>query len=65
MVSYDSDSSLLNGAAAQLLPLIGWPDLDSHLNLVDALFVGLFLQGDCLCPSSECGLGIHFLNEKS
>jgi L-alanine-DL-glutamate epimerase-like enolase superfamily enzyme len=35
------DSSLLNGAAAQLLALIDWPDLDSHLNLIDDPFTGL------------------------
>ena len=38
MVGCYSDSRLLNGAAAQLLPLIRWPDLDSHLNLVDDPF---------------------------
>ena len=30
-----SDSSLLNGAGSQLMSLIRWPDLDSHLNLMD------------------------------
>ena len=54
-----SDSSLLNGAAAQLLPLIRWPDLDSHLNLVDDPFVGLELRDDRLRPSSMAGLGIR------
>ena len=65
MVGCYSDSSLLNGAAAQLLPLIRWPDLDSHLNLVDDPYAGLFLQGDCLQPSSDCGLGIRPLIAKS
>ncbi len=59
MVGCYSDSSLLNGAAAQLLPLIRWPDLDSHLNLVDDPFAGLALHGDQLVPSSTCGLGIR------
>ena len=65
MVGCYSDSSLLNGAAAQLLPLIRWPDLDSHLNLVDDPYAGLFLQGDCLQPSLDCGLGIRPLIAKS
>ena len=59
MVGCYSDSSLLNGAAAQLLPLIRWPDLDSHLNLVDDPFAGLDLQDDRLHPSSTSGLGIR------
>ncbi|WP_115024305.1 dipeptide epimerase [Synechococcus sp. UW69] len=59
MVGCYSDSSLLNGAAAQLLPLIRWPDLDSHLNLVDDPFAGLDLQDDRLHPSSMSGLGIR------
>lgn len=32
MLGCYSDSTLLNGAASQLLPLASWPDLDSHLN---------------------------------
>ena len=59
MVGCYSDSSLLNGAAAQMLPLIRWPDLDSHLNLVDDPFVGLELKGDRLRPSAMAGLGIR------
>ena len=59
MVGCYSDSSLLNGAAAQMLPLIRWPDLDSHLNLVDDPFVGLELQNDRLRPSAMAGLGIR------
>ena len=59
MVGCYSDSSLLNGAAAQMLPLIRWPDLDSHLNLVDDPFVGLELQDDRLRPSAMAGLGIR------
>ena len=58
MVGCYSDSSLLNGAAAQLLPLVEWPDLDSHLNLVDDPFTGLRLQGDLLLPSDQPGLGV-------
>ena len=59
MVGCYSDSRLLNGAAAQLLPLIRWPDLDSHLNLIDDPFDGLPLEGDRLMPSRYPGLGIE------
>jgi L-alanine-DL-glutamate epimerase-like enolase superfamily enzyme len=59
MVGCYSDSTLLNGAASQLLSLIRWPDLDSHLNLVDDPYVGLPLQGDRLTPPSGAGLGIQ------
>ena len=59
MVGCYSDSRLLNGAAAQLLPLIRWPDLDSHLNLIDDPFDGLPLEGDRLMPSPRPGLGIE------
>ncbi len=59
MVGCYSDSSLLNGAAAQLLPLIRWPDLDSHLNLVDDPYTGLHLKGDQLMASPASGLGIE------
>ena len=52
------DGGLLNGAAAHLLPLVRWPDLDSHLNLLDDPFVGLERQGDRLQPPSGAGLGI-------
>ena len=64
MVGCYSDSSLLNGAAAQLLPLIRWPDLDSHLNLVDDPFTGLDLHGDRLNPSSTSGLGIRHAGDR-
>ena len=50
MLGCYSDSSLLNGAAAQLLPLVRWPDLDSHLNLVDDPFTGPGLEADRLHP---------------
>ena len=59
MVGCYSDSSLLNGAAAQLLPFVRWPDLDSHLNLVDDPYSGLPLDGDRLRPSPAAGLGIR------
>ena len=59
MVGCYSDSRLLNGAAAQLLPLIRWPDLDSHLNLIDDPFDGLPLEEDRLMPSPRPGLGIE------
>jgi len=65
MVGCYSDSSLLNGAAAQILPLIRWPDLDSHLNLVDDPFVGLPLEGDRLRSPVGFGLGIHLSPENS
>ena len=65
MVGCYSDSSLLNGAAAQMLPLIRWPDLDSHLNLVDDAFVGLPLEGDRLRSPVGFGLGIHLSPENS
>jgi L-alanine-DL-glutamate epimerase-like enolase superfamily enzyme len=58
MVGCYSDAALLNGAAAQLLPLVTWPDLDSHLNLVDDPFTGLNLAGDRLLPPPGPGLGI-------
>ena len=59
MVGCYSDSALLNGAAAQLQPLVHWPDLDSHLNLLDDPFTGPHLQGDCLLPGSGAGLGVQ------
>ena len=58
MVGCYSDGALLNGAAAQLLPLVRWPDLDSHLNLVDDPFTGLAIQGDVLVPPPGPGLGM-------
>ena len=53
-----ADAGLLNGAAAQLLPLVQWPDLDSHLNLIDDPFVAPPLEADRLLPSEGAGLGI-------
>jgi L-alanine-DL-glutamate epimerase-like enolase superfamily enzyme len=58
MLGCYSDSALLNGAAAQLLPLVRWPDLDSHLNLVDDPFGGPALEGDRLRPAPSPGLGV-------
>jgi L-alanine-DL-glutamate epimerase-like enolase superfamily enzyme len=58
MVGCYSDGALLNGAAAQLLPLVTWPDLDSHLNLLDDPFKGLPVEGDVLIPPAGPGLGI-------
>ncbi len=58
MLGCYSDSALLNGAAAQLLPLVRWPDLDSHLNLVDDPFSGPALEGDRLRPGKGPGLGV-------
>ena len=63
MVGCYSDAALLNGAAAQLLPLVNWPDLDSHLNLVDDPFSGLHLDADVLVPPSGAGLGINLRQE--
>lgn len=59
MLGCYSDGGLLNGAAAQLLPLVRWPDLDSHLNLMDDPFSGLALRGDTLLPPAAPGLGIR------
>jgi len=58
MVGCYSDSALLNGAAAQLLPLVRWPDLDSHLNLVDDPFEGPGLDADHLRCGPGDGLGV-------
>lgn len=58
MLGCYSDSALLNGAAAQLLPLVRWPDLDSHLNLIDDPFEGPALLGDQVQPSARSGLGV-------
>ena len=58
MLGCYSDSALLNGAAAQLLPLVEWPDLDSHLNLIDDPFCGPLLDGDLLQPGDGLGLGV-------
>jgi L-alanine-DL-glutamate epimerase-like enolase superfamily enzyme len=59
MLGCYSDSALLNGAAAQLLPLVSWPDLDSHLNLIDDPFLGpQLVQGDGLRAGSGAGLGV-------
>ncbi|EDY37742.1 muconate cycloisomerase [Cyanobium sp. PCC 7001] len=58
MLGCYSDGSLLNGAAAQLLPLVRWPDLDSHLNLVDDPFTGLHCAADQLQLPRQPGLGI-------
>ena len=58
MVGCYSDSTLLNGAAAQLLPWIRWPDLDSHLNLVDDPFQGLPMEADRQWAPEGAGLGI-------
>ncbi len=59
MVGCYSDAGLLNGAAAQLLPLVRWPDLDSHLNLIDDPFVGLERRGDGLVPPAGAGIGVR------
>ncbi len=59
MLGCYSDGSLLNGAAAQLLPLVCWPDLDSHLNLIDDPFVGLGCRGDLVLPPTGAGIGVR------
>jgi L-alanine-DL-glutamate epimerase-like enolase superfamily enzyme len=64
MLGCYSDSALLNGAAAQLLPLVTWPDLDSHLNLVDDPFLGpQLVQGDQLRAGGGAGLGVSLRPE--
>jgi L-alanine-DL-glutamate epimerase-like enolase superfamily enzyme len=59
MVGCYSDSALLNGAASQLLPLTRWPDLDSHLNLLDDPFDGPRLEADRLRAGPSPGLGVR------
>ena len=59
MLGCYSDSALLNGAAAQLLSLVRWPDLDSHLNLIDDPFEGPRLEGDRLLAGTAPGLGVR------
>ncbi|MFQ4137243.1 dipeptide epimerase [Nodosilinea sp. PGN35] len=56
-----SDSSLANGAMAQLSPLADYLDLDSHLNLRDDPFSGLTLTNGCLMPSANPGLGLNYV----
>ena len=63
MLGCYSDGGLLNSAAAQLLPLVRWPDLDSHLNLVDDPFAGPERHGDVLQPAARPGLGAQQLQE--
>jgi len=63
MLGCYSDGGLLNSAAAQLLPLVRWPDLDSHLNLVDDPFAGPERHGDVLQPAALPGLGTQQLQE--
>lgn len=58
MLGCYSDGALLNGAAAQLLPLVRWPDLDSHLNLIDDPFVGLECRGEVVLPPVGPGIGV-------
>jgi L-alanine-DL-glutamate epimerase-like enolase superfamily enzyme len=58
MVGCYSDSALLNGAAAQLQPLVCWPDLDSHLNLLEDPFFGPGLEADRVLPGPGAGLGV-------
>lgn len=55
-----SDSSLANGAMAQLSPLADYLDLDSHLNLRDDPFSGLTLADGRLLPSTDPGLGLSY-----
>jgi L-Ala-D/L-Glu epimerase len=56
-----SDSSLANGAMAQLSPLADYLDLDSHLNLRDDPFTGLTLVEGRLLPSAQPGLGLDYV----
>jgi len=58
MLGCYSDGGLLNSAAAQLLPLVQWPDLDSHLNLIDDPFAGPEREGDVQRPAPRPGLGV-------
>ena len=63
MLGCYSDGGLLNSGAAQLLPLVQWPDLDSHLNLIDDPFAGPDRDGDVLRPPARPGLGAQRLQE--
>ena len=63
MLGCYSDGGLLNSGAAQLLPLVQWPDLDSHLNLTDDPFAGPERCGDVLRPAARPGLGSQLLQE--
>jgi hypothetical protein len=45
------------------LPLVQWPDLDSHLNLIDDPFAGPDRDGDVLRPAARSGLGGQRLQE--
>jgi L-alanine-DL-glutamate epimerase-like enolase superfamily enzyme len=65
MLGCYSDSALLNGAAAQLLPLARWSDLDSHLNFIDDPFCGPTLDGNRLVPSDGAGLGVGIRSDGS
>jgi L-alanine-DL-glutamate epimerase-like enolase superfamily enzyme len=56
-----SDSSLANGAMAQLSPLADYLDLDSHLNLRDDPFGGLALVNGRVIPSLNPGLGLAYV----
>lgn len=56
-----SDSSLANGAMAQLSPLADHLDLDSHLNLLDDPFTGLTLSDGRILPSTNPGLGLAYV----
>jgi L-alanine-DL-glutamate epimerase-like enolase superfamily enzyme len=56
-----SDSSLANGAMAQLSPLADYLDLDSHLNLRDDPFTGLKFEKGRLLPSHHPGLGLDYV----
>jgi len=65
MLGCYSDSALLNGAAAQLLPLVRWPDLDSHLNLIDDPFDGPVLTADRLQAGPGAGLGVRLRQDSA
>ncbi|MEO1070270.1 MAG: enolase C-terminal domain-like protein, partial [Cyanobacteria bacterium J06638_6] len=58
-----SDSSLANGAMAQLSPLADYLDLDSHLNLRDDPFTGLSLVNGRLIPAHHPGLGLSYVSQ--
>jgi L-alanine-DL-glutamate epimerase-like enolase superfamily enzyme len=58
-----SDSSLANGAMAQLSPLADYLDLDSHLNLRDDPFTGLSLVNGRLIPANHPGLGLSYVSQ--
>jgi len=60
MLGCYSDSALLNAPRPSCLPLVRWPDLDSHLNLINDRFEGRPIAAGepGASPSLRPGLGV-------